>query len=190
MGDTGRENKGHDQFHAEKDELLTTGIRYSSYIQTDDTGTRHKGQNGYCTIINNESFAWFASTGSKSRENFLSLLHRPWRTYALTENAIAYLEARKYPEKWLRVLRPYLGVTFLSRKAWENCIKEQGLTGKKRFSQASEALIYGSLIEQGAGHLTTFIQGIALWTLQQLLSDYKKMSPLMPCARVLAENQG
>ncbi|MBO9494944.1 hypothetical protein J7438_12740 [Thalassotalea sp. G20_0] len=45
--------KGHEQFHAEKDELLTTGIRCSSYIQTDDTGTRHKGKNGYCTIINN-----------------------------------------------------------------------------------------------------------------------------------------
>ena len=151
--------RGHDQFHSEKDELLTTGIRCSGYIQTDDTGTRHKGQNGYCTIINNESFAWFASTGSKSRENFLSLLHRPRRTYTLTENAIAYLEKRKYPEKWLRLLRPYLGVTFLNYDAWQVCIKEQGLIGKDRFRQASEALIYGSLIEHGAGHLTTFSDG-------------------------------
>lgn len=150
--------QGHDQFHAEKDELLATGIRCSSYIQTDDTGTRHKGRNGYCTIINNESFAWFASTGSKSRDNFLSLLHRPWRTYTLTENGMAYLKEHKYPEKWLRVLRPYLGVTFLSRDAWQACLKEQGLV-KDRFRQASEALIYGSLIEHGAGHLTTFSDG-------------------------------
>ena len=100
--------QGHDQFHAEKEELLATGILCSSYIQTDDTGTRHKGQNGYCTIIDNESFAWSESTGSKSRENFVSLLHRPWPTYSLTEDALAYLEKHDYPQKWLWVLKPSL----------------------------------------------------------------------------------
>ena len=150
--------QGHEQFHAEKGELLATGIRCSSYIQTDDTGTRHKGQNGYCTIINNESFAWFESTDSKSRENFVSLLHRPWPTYSLTEDALAYLEKHDYPKKWLRALKPYEGVTFLSHKAWVACMKDLGLTGKRR-KEASEAMIYGSLIQHGAGHLTTFSDG-------------------------------
>ncbi len=151
--------KGHDAFHAEKDDILATGIRCSSYLQTDDTGTRHKGQNGYCTIICNESFAWFASTRSKSRENFLSLLHRPYRTYTLTEDTLAYLEEYKYPKKWLRVIKRYIGVTFLNRKAWESCMDDHGLTGKKRRQQACEALIYASLIHHGAGHLTTFSDG-------------------------------
>ncbi|USE38988.1 transposase [Endozoicomonas sp. SCSIO W0465] len=150
--------KGHEQFHAEKDELLTTGIRCSSYIQTDDTGTRHKGKNGYCTIINNESFAWFESTDSKSRENFVSLLHRPWSTYTFTDDALIYLEKLDYPKKWLRVLNPYRGVTFLSHEAWEECMKDLRLTGRRR-QQASEAMIYGSLIQHGAGHLTTFSDG-------------------------------
>lgn len=150
--------KGHEQFHAEKDELLTTGIRCSSYIQTDDTGTRHKGKNGYCTIINNESFAWFESTDSKSRENFVSLLHRPWSTYSFTDDALIYLEKLDYPKKWLRILNPFRGVTFLSHEAWEECMKDLGLTGRRR-QQASEAMIYGSLIQHGAGHLTTFSDG-------------------------------
>lgn len=131
----------------------------SGYIQTDDTGTRHKGKNGYCTIINNESFAWFASKGSKSRENFMSLLHRPWRTYTLTEEALSYLKEHHYPQKWLRILKPYNGVAFLNRQAWEAFMDDHGLTGKKRRQQASEALIYGSLIQDGAGHLTTFSDG-------------------------------
>ena len=150
--------KGHEQFHAEKDELLTTGIRCSSYIQTDDTGTRHKGKNGYCTIINNESFAWFESTDSKSRENFVSLLHRPWSTYSFTDDALIYLEKLDYPKKWLRILNRFRGVTFLSHEAWEVCMKDLGLTGRRR-QQASEAMIYGSLIQHGAGHLTTFSDG-------------------------------
>ena len=36
---------------------------------------------------------------------------------------------------------------------------DHGLTGKKRLQQASEALIYASLIEHGLGHLTTFSDG-------------------------------
>ncbi|MGI2030245.1 IS66 family transposase [Endozoicomonas acroporae] len=151
--------KGNEQFQSEKDEILVTGLRCSSHIQTDDTGARHQGQNGYCTIICNESFAWYATTGSKSRENFLSLLHRPFRTYAMTGNALDYLRTLKYPQKWLRVLQPYVGVTFLSYEAWKACMKEHGLTGKKRLQQASEALIYASLIEHGLGHLTTFSDG-------------------------------
>ncbi|MFK0570537.1 hypothetical protein [Endozoicomonas sp.] len=33
----------HEEFHAEKDEILATGIRCSRYLQTDDTGARHQG---------------------------------------------------------------------------------------------------------------------------------------------------
>ncbi|MBO9495030.1 transposase [Thalassotalea sp. G20_0] len=128
--------KGNEQFQSEKDEILVTGLRCSSYIQTDDTGARHQGQNGYCTIICNESFARYATTGSKSRENFLSLLH-PFRAYTMTGNALDYLRALKYPQKWLRILQPYVGVTFLSYEAWKACMKEHGLTGKKRLQQAS-----------------------------------------------------
>ncbi|MGB0360811.1 MAG: IS66 family transposase, partial [Endozoicomonas sp.] len=151
--------EGHTDFHEEKDALLATGLKCSHYIQTDDTGARHQGQNGYCTIINNELFAWFESTGSKSRENFLSLLHRPWKTYSVTQDALNYLEKFDYPEKWLRVIRQYMGVTFLNREAWEAALNDHGLTGKTRRRQADEALIYSSLIAHGLGHLTTFSDG-------------------------------
>lgn len=40
----------------------------------DDSGARHQGRNGDVTQIGNDWFAWFASTGSKSRINFLELL--------------------------------------------------------------------------------------------------------------------
>jgi hypothetical protein len=63
------ENK--ERFHQEKDHILAVGLQVSSYINVDDTGARHQGQNGYCTHIGNESFSWFESTESKSRINFL-----------------------------------------------------------------------------------------------------------------------
>ena len=66
--------EGKERYHAEKDEILRAGLEVSRYIHVDDTGARHQGRNGYCTHIGNELFAWFASTQSKSRTNFLELL--------------------------------------------------------------------------------------------------------------------
>ena len=72
-----------DIFHQEKKEILSTGLSVSSYIHVDDTGARHQGKNGYCTHIGNELFAWFSSTGSKSRINFLELLQMEIRNIGL-----------------------------------------------------------------------------------------------------------
>ena len=66
-----------DAFHEEKAELLPAGLEVSTYVQVDDTGARHQGHNGFCTHIGNELFAYFESTDSKSRQNFLEVLRGP-----------------------------------------------------------------------------------------------------------------
>ena len=104
----------------------------------DSPGARHQEQNGVCTIICNELFAWNATTNSKSRENFLSLLHRPFRAYTLTKNALDYLRL-KYPQKWLRVLQQYVGVTFLSHDAWKACMIDR-LSGTGLFPRLGEVI--------------------------------------------------
>ena len=150
----------HEEFHAEKDEILATGIRCSHYLQTDDTGARHQGQNGYCTYIGNELFAWYGSTHSKSRVNFFDLLHRPYRTYTITEDALVYLKEHSYPKKWQKVLRGYIGITFISKEAWKAFMDDMGLTGSNNRRKASEALIYASLIHHGFSHnMTIFSDG-------------------------------
>ena len=153
--------KGHDEFHAEKDELLATGIRCSHYLQTDDTGARHKGQNGYCTVIVNDLFTWFGTTGSKSRENFLTLLHRPWPNYVLNRHGLDYLEKHHLSGKWLRLLKQYREVHFLGPKAWEGFMNDIGLEGHPRLRQSiSEGMLYGSLMHHGFDrHMVTFSDG-------------------------------
>ena len=63
-----------EEFHQEKNDILKAGLSNPKYIQTDDTGARHQGVNGYCTQIGNEFITWFESTQSKRRINFLELL--------------------------------------------------------------------------------------------------------------------
>src|ERR1700680_8689 len=58
---------GQDEFLAEARDVLRAGLETASWITVDDTGARHKGANGVCTQIGNDNFAWFGTTGSKSR---------------------------------------------------------------------------------------------------------------------------
>ena len=87
--------EGKDRFHQEKDEMLAGGIGGSSYIGIDDTGARHRGKNGYCTALGNDLFAYFESTDSKSRLNFLQVLQGSQRDYAINEMALAYWERQE-----------------------------------------------------------------------------------------------
>jgi hypothetical protein len=72
------ENK--ERFHQEKAEVLVAALVASSYVGTDDTGARHRGHHGYCTALGNDLFAYFESTDSKSRLNFLQVLQGKQRT--------------------------------------------------------------------------------------------------------------
>src|SRR5205085_664290 len=82
--------ENHEVFHQEKEEIRDAGLAVSSYVGTDDTGARHQGKNGYCTVIGNDLFACFESTDCKSRLNFLQVLHGPHRVYVINEAALAY----------------------------------------------------------------------------------------------------
>ena len=79
--------KGHESFHAEKDELLPTARQISGYLHCDDTSARHQGKAAVCTHIGNELFASFSTTDSKSRLNFLRLLCQPEEQYVWCEEA-------------------------------------------------------------------------------------------------------
>lgn len=81
-----------DIFHKEKDDILSVGLKISNYITVDDTGARHAEKNGYCTHIGNELFAWFQSTDSKSRINFLKLLRAGQMDYVINEDGLEYMD--------------------------------------------------------------------------------------------------
>ena len=49
-----------ESFHIEQSQVLQAGLETAEYIHTDDTGARHQGQNGYCTVIGNDLFAHLA----------------------------------------------------------------------------------------------------------------------------------
>jgi hypothetical protein len=83
--------EGQDGFLTETREVLRAGLQTAGWVSVDDTGARHGGTNSVCTQIGNDNFAWFGTTGSKSRLNFLDLLRAGHTDYVINQTALDYM---------------------------------------------------------------------------------------------------
>lgn len=138
-----------DGFHEEKEAILRSALAASKYIQADDTGARHGGQNGVCTHIGNEFFSWFSSTRYKSRINFLGLLRAGRTDYVFNEKALEYMERQKLPET-IRIL--LLGQPLRKMKNEEelqNLLRILAITRSRHIRIITEGGLLGSLVENG-----------------------------------------
>jgi len=138
-----------DRFHQEKDRILSVGLEVSAYINVDDTGARHKGKNGYCTHIGNESFSWFESTGSKSRINFLKLMRAGHTDLAINMDAICYMQSNKLPRQILDAINGSLGTVFANDTQWDGFLAQNGIVNARHVQIATEGALIGSIVEHG-----------------------------------------
>jgi hypothetical protein len=138
-----------ERFHQEKDRILSVGLEVSAYINVDDTGARHKGKNGYCTHIGNESFSWFESTTSKSRINFLKLLRAGHSDCAINADAVCYMQSNKLPQEVLNTIKSSLGMIFANDSQWKEFLTQNGIVTDRHVQIATEGALIGSIIEHG-----------------------------------------
>lgn len=164
-------SEGKEAYHEEKQALLSAGLQSSGYVTVDDTGARHAGKNGYCTQIGNGCFAWFASTESKSRVNFLELLRAGHTDYVLDEAALAYLKSQGLPQRPLSALQGHGQVRWADRGQWSEHLSALGITQERHVRMATEGVLIGSVLEHGlpedlaivsddAGQFDVFVHGL------------------------------
>ncbi len=141
--------EGKEGFHEEKEEILRVGLQISGHINVDDTGARHKGENGYCTHMGNELFAWFQSTDSKSRINFLKLLRGGRTDYVINNHALDYMRAQKLPQFQLDRLGECGGSIFEDEAKWKAALESLGFTAERHIRIATEGALLGSIVHNG-----------------------------------------
>lgn len=160
-----------DLYHLEKNQILEIGLKMSGHINVDDTGARHKGQNGYCTHIGNEFFAWFESTESKSRVNFLKLLQCDHSDFILNEDALEYMAAHRLPMFQLEKLTDAGPRMFQSEVVWNAFSDARDITTDNHRRIATEGALVSSLLYHGyntemaiisddAGQFNIFLHGL------------------------------
>ena len=141
-----------DAFLAEAREVLRAGLGSARWITVDDTGARHKAKNGFCTHIGNDRFAFFATTYSKSRLNFLELLRAGQDDYVINAAALDYMRDHKLPQATIALLAG-ADQRFTGRDAFMEHLQKLGLTDLKvrpdPVQIATEGALWGSIAEQG-----------------------------------------
>jgi Transposase IS66 family len=142
-----------DAFLAEAKEVLRAGLRSASWITVDDTGARHKARNGFCTHIGNDRFAFFATTGSKSRLNFLELPRAGQDDYVINAAALDYMRDHKLPQATIALLTADAERRFAGPGAFLAHLEKLGIAALKVHPDpvqiASEGAAWGSIAEQG-----------------------------------------
>ncbi len=137
-----------DYFHQEKGEVLAAGLMESSYLGTDDTGARHRGRNGYCTALGNELFAYFESTDSKSRLNFLQVLQGSQHDYAINETTLAYWKRQELAAAVVEQLTQG-PQEFVGDQAWQARLSAVAITNERHVLIATEGALIGGLVARG-----------------------------------------
>lgn len=136
---------GKDNFHQEKNDILSVGLSVSGHVTVDDSGARHQGKNGYVTHIGNDAFAWFQSTGSKSRLNFLALLSSTDPGYRVNESAQTYWQQQKLPAQPTLLLLQSPARYWRDATEWETHLDQLGITKARHRRIATEGTLLGHL---------------------------------------------
>lgn len=140
-------------FKAEEEKMVETGINTAQYLQVDDTGARHAGTNGICTFVGNDFFSFYRTTNSKSRTNFVSILQGINSTYVLNHSAFEYIKKYKMPQFVLTILENNKNKVLSDANAWEAFLQDNKITplkmGKDRIKHLTIAAKIGGLVHKG-----------------------------------------
>jgi len=151
---------GQDSFLDEARDVLRAGLLSAAWITVDDTGARHKAANGFCTQIGNAHFAWFGTTTSKSRGNFLELLRAGHGDYVINAEALAYMRQRVLASPVIARMAEHPDRCFPDRAAWTAHLERLGIAALKSLPPrrrgstpdsvlATEGALWGSIKAHG-----------------------------------------
>jgi hypothetical protein len=149
VGQVNRLLSEHPAFVQEQQQVLRVGLETAEYIHTDDTGARHQGKNGYCTVIGNEWFTYFQSSESKSRRNFLEVLQGGQMRYVLNQSARQYLESQPLSLKHWGHLTFGDDCLAVENQNWQSYLLAHGVENARAVQVISEAALLGGVMSQG-----------------------------------------
>jgi hypothetical protein len=145
--------EGQDHFRAEAQAVLRAGLSTAEWVTVDDTGARHRAKNGFCTQIGNDRFAWFGTTGSKSRLNFLDLLRAGHGDYVINDEALAYMRSRALSGAVIQQLTQHETKHFANQAAWQAHLDRLGISDLAVTPDpvlvATEGALWGSVKAHG-----------------------------------------
>ncbi len=139
------------QLLEEADEVLQAGLDGASWVNVDDTGARHRAKNGYCTVVGNDRFTYFATRQTKSRLSFLGILNGTDTRLMLNGAAFEYMRLNKLAAATIGLLAEHPSVEFNTHAEWTRHLEVLGISALQVTPDpvkiATEAALWGALTE-------------------------------------------
>ena len=148
-----------ERYSSVSEEILTAGLQGAPHIGADDTGEKHKHKSSYCTYIGGQYFAYYKTSYSKSRENFLRILLQGKEGYHINEAMIWHLFQSGVEDDILNLFEEHKEKVYQSKKGIHRLLNTLDLKAKKLRQQCIEGALVG------------FIQSTVLKAGQLLISD-------------------
>jgi hypothetical protein len=138
---------------AEAKAVLRAGLETAPWITVDDTGARHRARTGVTTQLGDDRFTAFATSFSKSRQNFLEILRAGHDDYVLNDAAVDDMRTHALAGPVLEQLRAHPTKHFANRPAWQAHLEALGLTRLEVTPNpvkiATEGALWGSIRAHG-----------------------------------------
>jgi hypothetical protein len=139
--------------------------------------------------MGHEIFAWFSSTPSKSRLNFLTLINNG-ESYRLSPDALTYMREHKLknvPRTLLDALAASPVIELGNKEAWDKHLKQLNISDERHIRIATEGALIGSLlhkgnveklaiISDGAGQFAVFQHGLCWVHAERLIHTLLPMN--------------
>jgi len=133
--------------------VLRAGLESACWITVDDTGARHQAKNGVTTQIGDDRFAFFATSFSKSRRNFLEILRAGHDDYVLNAAAFAYMHEHDLAGPVIDQLIAHPLERFPDQAAWLAHLDGLGIAqlrvNPNPVKIATEGALWGSIRHHG-----------------------------------------
>jgi len=190
-----------DEFHAESDAVYESGLRSTSYQQTDSTLTRVNGQNQNCNIVCNPFYTVYRTLAHKDRMSMLDVLRngRP-RKFRLNQTALDCLANVQLSQATQQTLAASCDEMEMDEKAFQEhltfLLPKLGHQQRKEITDAAAIAAYWAetdwpvienLVCDDAPHYNKLTRRMMLCWVHEG-RPYKKLRPIVPLHRRLLDD--
>ena len=115
----------------EQREVPPAGMKTAKWTTVDDTGARHRAVNGYCTVVGNDVFTHFRSTGPQSRPTFPGHLRAGEEAHTVNDAAPGLMRRMGLLGRALSRLMSHRRRRFADGDEWRAHLAELGIDRMK-----------------------------------------------------------
>jgi len=139
--------EGHEQFHQEKEAIISAGLKATTYQHLDDTGCRVNGENWHTHILCNPYFTAYFTRPKKDRLTILDVVCRGQLKFKLSQDSYDLMAALGLRSKWLDQLKPLMTDEALTAGEMDRILRQLFPNSKKQRTnrhliREAAALIY------------------------------------------------